>query len=230
MRRLTSALGILAILFLLAVAGDRFAAGYAAAEVEQQLVAQGFRAPEVVIRGFPFVAQFIDVEYRNVEAKARSVEVAAGRAQDLTATLRGVRIDDLNRAREGQVRELAGRATVPYSEVEKAAQLPTLKISSAPGGEVRLTGEIKVLGEMFTVGARGRLDARGDHIRIVPTALEVEGLGELDDRLSSLLAERIAINYPIPSLPPGVSVVGIKPVKEGFRVDVSGRNARLRAP
>lgn len=228
MRRLIGALGVLAILFILAVVGDRVAAGLAANRAEQQLVTRGFVSPEVTIRGFPFITQLWSGEYRHVDVAAAEVQTAAGSARRLTATLRGVRVDSIRAPRSAMARALSARGTVPYLEVEKAANVPGLKVTQGNGGEVRLTGELQLLGERYTVEARGRIFARGDHIRIVPTGLAVEGVGELDERLSSVIGERLAVDYAIPSLPRGLSVRSITPAATGFVVEVTGTNIDLR--
>jgi hypothetical protein len=230
MRRLIGFLGVLAILSLLGMVGDRVAAGIAADRVEQELVREGFRSPEVVIRRFPFLTQFVDGEYRDVVVSAAGLQVEGVRAERVAATLRGVRVERINTPQEERVRRLEARATVPYSEVEQAADVPTLEIGRARGGQLRLTGEVEVLGETFTVAARGRIDANGDRLRITATGFEVEGVGDLDEQLSSLLRRRFSLDYPIPGLPRGVRLRSVTPGATGFVVDVSGRNAVLRAP
>lgn len=230
MHRLIAFIGFLALLVLLAVVGDRFAAGYAADRAEQELAKQGFQGPEVVIRNFPFLTQLIDGEYRDVVVNADALTVEGIRSERITATLRGVSLDDTSAPQEVRARRLAGRATVPYSQVEKAADVPTLKIRRGRPGEVRLTGEIDVLGRKLLVGARGRIDARGDHLRVTPTAFEVEGVGDLDERISTLLTEQFSIDYPIPGLPRGLVVQSVTPGPTGFIIHATGRDTVLRAP
>ncbi len=228
MRRLIGLLGVLAVLFLLGVTADRVAAGYVAGRLEEQLVTQGFRAPDVTIRGFPFLRQVVDKEYDLVEVSARSVQVPEGRAERVSARLEGVRVDDVVAPRAAEVRTLTARGTVPYSEVENAVDIPRLQLSQGGGGEVRVASELEVLGESFAVAARGRIDARGDHLRIVPTGLEVAGVGDLDDQLSAVISERIVIDYPIRGLPRGVAVQSIAGGPAGFIVEVRGRATRLQ--
>lgn len=231
MQRLVRLLGVLSALFLVGVVADRFAAGYAGAHVEQRLAEHGFRAPDVTIRGFPFVTQVLNKEYGHVEVRARSVQLDAGDVQDLAATLRGVDVDSTTALREARVDTLRARAMVPYAEVERAAGVRGLRLEQAAAkDEVRLTGKAQVLGRTINAAARGRVEARGDYLRVVPTGFEVQGVDDLDDRLSALLEERFAFDYPIPGLPKGVTVRSVTPGSEGFVVELSGRDTVLEAP
>lgn len=230
MRRLIGLIGVLAVLFLLAVAGDRMAATLVADEAERQLARHGFRAPEVTIRGFPFVTQAYAKKYRHVDVRAAAVELDRATAKNVTATLRGVRVDDRFAPRSALVDMFVARATVPYSDVEQAAGVDGVRLRKGRGNQLRVTGGIAILGQTFKVAARGRINARGDHLRIIPTGFTIEGLGSLDDRLSALLEDRFAFDYPIPGLPDGVRVRSVTPAHAGFIVDVSGRDTPLRAP
>jgi hypothetical protein len=68
------------------------------------------------------------------------------------------------------------------------------------------------------------VQARGSRVRIVPTDLRVAGLPSLDDRLSALISERVALVYDIPDLPSGVQVDSVTATEGGFVVRVSGRD------
>lgn len=230
MRRLITFIGTLVILGVLAVVGDRAAAGYAADRVERELAAEGFQNPEVAIGGFPFLTQFVDGEYREVTVHASALQVEAGRVDNVAATLMGMRVDNYRDPGSVRARELQARATVPYPEVERAAEIPSLRIRRGRGGEVALSGEIELLDNSFAVAARGRIEAKGDRLLVIPTGFEVEGFGELDERLSSLLADQFTLNYPIEGLPRGVRVRSITPGATGFVVEVTGRDAVLRVP
>ena len=226
MRRL---IALLCVLFLLAIGVDRLAAGYAAAEAEEQLVTQGFRSPEVTIRGFPFLTQLRDGTYERVEGRASSWQEGTGRAVDISATLLGVRADLRQRPSNIRIERLTATATIPYGEVlEVVTTVPGLKLAQGSNGEARVSAIIEILGQTFDVQARGRIEARGTRIRVVPTGIEVEGAGALDDQLSELIADRIAFDYPVPGLPPGVNLRSVTAGPSGFVVRVSGRNTTLR--
>jgi hypothetical protein len=229
-RRLIGVISFLVILAGLAVGADRVAAGYAADRAERELAAQGFRGPEVAIRGFPFLTQFVEGEYQDVTVHAESLKLDDIRVDRVAATLGGMRLDNLNAPQEVRTRTLVARATVPYSQVERAADVPTLQIGRGSDGEGRLTGESEFLGRSLSVAARGRIAAKGDQLRVTATGFEVEGLGNLDDRLSDLLRDQFSLDYPIPGLPRGVHVRKVTPGATGFVVDVSGRNSVLRRP
>ena len=87
-----------------------------------------------------------------------------------------------------------------------------------------VTRTVEVAGQSFDVVARARVQARGTRLRIVPTDLQVAGLPSLDDRLSALISDRVALVYEIPDLPSGVQVESVTATDAGFLVRVSGRD------
>ncbi|MGZ4582662.1 MAG: LmeA family phospholipid-binding protein [Nocardioidaceae bacterium] len=212
------------VIAVLLTAGDRLAANFAASEAERRLTARGFIHPTVEIHGFPFLTQLLHRNFTEVAVRARAVEVEGGRAQDLNAVLRDVRVPPSGPVHVGQ---LAADGTVPYALVTRVAGVRSLHLGPGPAGQVRLTATVAALGQAFSVTALARVQASGTRLRVVPTGVDLQRGGPLDRQLSGLLAQRIALSYPIPSLPKGLRIDQVSAVKAGFLVHVSGRDVDL---
>src|SRR5215210_7059018 len=212
---------LLVFLILIAVvgiAGDRVAAGLVADEAERRLVAEGFTAPSVTMHGFPFLTQLAARSFDRVTVRADALDAGDGAAGAVDAEMTGVRAP---KSGPVQIGALTASGTVPYDVVSRAVGAPDLQLAPAPGGDVEVTGQ------SFDVVARARVQARGTELSIVPTDLQVAGLPSLDDRLSALISDRVALVYGIPELPSGVQVERVTATGGGFLVRVTGRNLSM---
>src|SRR5688500_10044699 len=205
----------------IAIAGARLAAGLAADEAERRLVEEGFTGPSVTMHGFPFLTQLAARTFDRVTVRADSLDAGDGNARAVSAEL-----TDVHAPQSGpvQVAALTASGTVPYDVVSRAVGSPALQLAPAPGGEVEVTRTVEVAGQSFDVVARARVQARGTRLSIMPTDLQVAGLPSLDERLSALISERVALVYDIPDLPYGVKVEKVTATDGGFVVQVSGRD------
>ena len=218
---------LLVFLILIAVvgiAGDRVAAGLVADEAERRLVAEGFTAPSVTMHGFPFLTQLAARSFDRVTVRADALDAGDGAARAVDAEMTGVRAP---KSGPVQIGALTASGTVPYDVVSRAVGAPDLQLAPAPGGEVEVTRTVEVTGQSFDVVARARVQARGTELSIVPTDLQVAGLPSLDDRLSALISDRVALVYGIPELPSGVQVERVTATGGGFLVRVTGRNLSM---
>ena len=215
----------LILVAVIGVAGDRLAAGLVADEAERRLVSEGFTGPKVTMHGFPFLTQLAARTFDHVTVKADGLEAGDGRARAVSAELTDVRAPQSGPV---QVGALTASGTVPYDVVSRASGSAELQLAPAPDGEVEVMRTVEVAGQSFDVVARARVQARGDRLRIVPTDLQVAGLPSLDDRLSALIADRVALVYEIPDLPSGVQVESVAATEGGFVVRVSGRDLSVR--
>jgi hypothetical protein len=211
---------LLIVIAVIGIAGDRLAARLAADEAERRLVAEGFTGPSVTMHGFPFLTQLAGRTFDRVTVQADSLEAGDGQARSVSAEL-----TDVHAPRSGpvQVGAVTASGTVPYDVVSRATGSAELRLGPAPGGEVEVTRTVEVAGQSFDVVARARVQARGTRLRIVPTDLQVAGLPDIDDRLSALISDRVALVYDIPDLPSGVRVESVTATEDGFVVRVSGR-------
>ena len=211
----------LVLIAAVGVAGDRLAAGLVADEAERRLVSEGFSGPSVTMHGFPFLTQLAGRSFDRVTVRADALDAGEGEARAVHAELTDVRAPQSGPVQVGGV---TASGTVPYDVVSRAVGSPELRLAPAPGGQVEVTRTVEVAGQSFDVVARARVQARGARLRIVPTDLQVSGLPSLDDRLSALISDRVAIVYDIPDLPSGVRVEGVTATDGGFVVKVSGRD------
>jgi DUF2993 family protein len=213
----------LIVVGLLVVAGDRIARKLASDEAEKRLVAEGLTSPTVDVRGFPFLTQLLSRHFDDVVIKTPSVRAGTGRAEQVSATARDVHVPSSGAAVVGN---LTARGTVPYSEVLHRVGRKGLRLSDAGSGQVRLQRDITVLGQSYAVVARGRVEPRGDRLEVTPTSLQLADGGAVDERLSQLLAGRFTFSYRLGGLPDGIRIDRIAPDRDGFVVDISGRDLR----
>ena len=211
----------LIVIAVIAIAGDRLAAGLAADESERRLVKEGFTDPSVTMHGFPFLTQLASRTFDRVTVQADALDTGDGEARAISGELTDVRAPQSGPV---QVGALTATGTVPYAVVSEASGSAALQLAPAPDGEVEVTRTVEVAGQSFDVVARARVQARGTRLRIVPTDIQVAGLPSLDDRLSALISDRVALVYEIPDLPSGVQVESVTATEDGFVVRVSGRD------
>jgi hypothetical protein len=211
----------LILIAVIGIAGDRLAAGLAADEAERRLAAEGFTSPSVTMHGFPFLTQLAARSFDRVTVRADALDSGDGEARAVSGEL-----TDVHAPQSGlvQVGTLTASGTVPYDMVSRAVGSPALQLAPAPDGEVEVTRTVEVANQSFDVVARARVQARGTRLRIVPTDLQVAGLPSLDERLSALISDRVALVYDIPDLPSGVEVEEVTATDDGFVVRVSGRD------
>jgi hypothetical protein len=220
MRRLLIFLVVVAVL---AVVGDRVALALATHEAQRRLVAAGLTSPQVDVRGFPFLPQLLARRFNDVGVTTTSLKIGTGRADQVTGTARDVKVPSSGPATVGL---LTARGTIPYAEVLRQVHQVGLRISMAGPGQVHLRRQVSALGRTYAVLARGRVAAKGDRLLVTPTSFELAGGGAVDQRLSSLLADRFTFSYRIRGLPDGVQVDRIAPADDGFVVEASGRDVR----
>jgi len=216
---------VLIVLAVLGVAGDRVAARLVAGEAEKRLTAEGFTDPDVQVHGFPFVTQLAGREFARVTVTGQRLEVREGRARDVTAELRDVRVPSTRRVLIGS---RSARATVPYDAVLAAVDSPSLTLAPGQNGQVRISRTVEAAGQTFDVVAQARVEADGTRLRLIPTDIAIAGGGSLGSELRSLLSNRVAISYPIPDLPEGVQVEEVIAVEDGFLVRAKGRGLTVQ--
>jgi hypothetical protein len=119
---------------------------------------------------------------------------------------------------------MTAAGTVPYDVVSGAVGVPSLRLSSASGGQVRLARTVRLLGEDFDVTARAKVQTSGTRIRLIPTSVQLADGGPLSGQLSSLIRDRVALDYRIPGLPKGVELRSVSAQPGGFVVNVTGRD------
>jgi hypothetical protein len=209
------ALVVLALLLAgLALAGDRVAESLVESAVQTRLSAEGFERPSVEMGGFPFLTQAVRGRYGEVRVRAAAAEVGEGRVRGVRAVLRDVRTGgDGVRIGSG-----TARATVPYAQVRRALDAPTLMIEPGPDGQVRVSRSVEVLSREITASGLAELTARGDRISVAPTEVRLPGAGLVDDALSAAVEDRLTFTYRVPDLPEGIDLRRVEPGRNGFLV------------
>lgn len=215
---------VLVVLALLAVAGDRVAAKVATDEAEKRLRAEGLVDPSVGVGGFPFLTQVLARNFEQVTVSTPSVSRDGVRAQQVSATATHV---DVPRGGDVVVGSLTARGTIGYAEVLRHVGREGLQLGRASADEVRLRRSISVAGQTLAVSARGRVEAHGRRITVVPRGFEVQGGQALSPALAAGLTDRFAFTYDVRGLPDGLRIARIAPGSQGFVVTVTGRDVRL---
>lgn len=211
----------LVLLGLVGVGADRVAHRLATDEAESRLASHGLTEPDVSVGGFPFLDQVLRREFDEVTVRADALRTDSGRAIDLDVTGHDVAAPSGGPVTVGR---LEGQGTVTYAEVLRQVGVDGLRLSAAGGGRVRLSRDVSVLGRSETATATGRVEARGQRLRIVPTSVRIEGADEVPDDIADAFADQLSVTYSLRALPDGMTVTGVVPSKDGFVVTVTGED------
>jgi len=218
MRKLLVALIVLA---LVGIAADRVAHVLATNEAESRLVAHGLEDPDVSVGGFPFLGQVLQRHFDEVRVRATSLQTESGRAEDLDVTAYDV---DAPAGGAVTVGRLSGHGTVTYAEVLRQAGVEGWELSDAGNGNVRIQRDVTLQGQTVTATATGRVEPRGQRLRVVPTDVRIEGGGAGAAALADTFADQLALTYSLRALPEGMTVQRVEAGPTGFVVTVSGRD------
>jgi hypothetical protein len=215
---------VLVVLALLAVVGDRLAAKVATNEAEKRLRTEGLADPSVGVGGFPFLTQVLRRNFDKVTVSTPSISRDGVRADRVSATATHV---DVPRGGDVLVGGLTARGTISYAEVLRQVGREGLQLHRASADEVRLRRSVSVLGQTLAVSARGRVEAHGRRITVVPRGFEVQGGQAISPPVAAALTDRFTFTYVVRGLPSGLRIARITPGAQGFVVTLTGRDVRL---
>jgi hypothetical protein len=221
MRKLLVAL---VVLLLLAVAGDRVAHKLATDEAEKRLRTEGLSDPSVDVGGFPFLTQVLSRSFHDVTVRTPALDRDGVRARRVSATATDVDVPSSGDVVAGTI---AARGTIGYDEVLRQVGQSGLQLSRASDDEVRLRRSVTVLGQTLAVSARGRVDAAGRRITVVPRGFELQGGQAVSPALAASLTDNFTLTYVVRGLPRGMRFDRIVPGASGFVVTLSGRDVVL---
>jgi hypothetical protein len=221
---------LLLLVLGLAVVGDRVAVGLAEDRVASELAAQGglAGAPEVEIRGFPFLTQAVAGRYDDVRISLTAEQLGQPAGTRADIALRGVHVP-LSGVLSGSVEE------VPVDRVDGTATLSYALLSAQLGGDttvrpegagLRITRTVEVLGQEIPLTAAGTVALDGDELVVDVERASGAGVdlpGFLVDRASDLLDLR----YTVPALPFGLQLVDVQPAGDGVDVRVAAEDTVL---
>lgn len=243
MRALRILLIIAVILGGLFVLADRLAVGFAEDEAAGRLQANEnlAAAPDVSIKGFPFLTQVASGSLDDVEVGIKDYEATAGadgrkiRIDDLTANMKGVEFSgDYSSATASTA---TGTASITYAELLKAAKSEPTQI--APGVTANVVGlsdggngKIKVVVEATVLGTKlpepvhvlSSVTAEGDTVRVLADTLPSFGGTTIAESRVRAITD---FEQKIDGLPGGIRLDKVQAAKNGVEITVRGSNVRL---
>jgi hypothetical protein len=225
------ALAVVAVLLLgLAVLVDRVAVGVAEDKVATQVAEKGGLqgTPEVDIAGFPFLTQAIGGSYDDVRISLTAEELGQPAGSRADVVLHGVRVP-LSSVLSGSVQEVPvdridGTATLSYALL--AVQLGSGTQLERDGDRLRITRTVEVLGQQLRLTATGQVSLEGNEL--VVDVEEASGVGvEVPGFLLDRAANLLDLRYPVPALPFGLQLTGVRPAADGLDIRVEATDTVL---
>jgi hypothetical protein len=219
---------LLGLLFLADRVLERWAEGY----VADQLVEQGglAAAPEVDARGFPFLTQAIAGRYDEARISLTAEQLGQPEGTRADVVLRGVHVP-LSDVLSGVVEEIPvdrieGTATLSYALLSE--QLGADTELTREGDGLRITRTVELLGQQVRLTATGQVRLEGNDL--VADVQEASGAGvEVPGFLLDRAADLLDLRYPVPALPFGLQLTGVRPAGDGVVIRVEASDTVLRA-
>ena len=227
------ALLVVALLLIgLVLVADRVAVGFAEDRVAEQVAEKGGLAgtPEVDIDGFPFLTQAVGGRYDEVRISLTAEQLGQPEGTRADVVLRGVEVP-LSSVLAGSVQEVPveridGTATLSYALL--SAQLGSGTELEREGDGLRITRTVEVLGQQVRLTATGQVALEGNDLVVDVEEASGAGVdvpGFLLDRATDLLDLR----YPVPALPFGLQLTGVRPAADGVDIRVEATDTVLQA-
>lgn len=168
-------------------------------------------------------------------------EVAAGEVWAADSRLESARVETESGELENVVVTAAGlhagQETAQAGTVEVTARVPFATVESQVGngirlthdgsGHVRATAPLTVLGRSIEVSGTGRVQADGDHLAVIPQALDLPGPEILGEAVGAAARAAITVREPIPGLPEGLLLTEVQVGDHGFDVKLHGERVSL---
>jgi hypothetical protein len=223
---------VILLLIGLVLVADRVAVGFAEDRVAEQVAEKGGLAgtPEVDIDGFPFLTQAVGGRYDEVRISLTADQLGQPEGTRADVVLRGVEVP-LSSVLAGSVQEVPveridGTATLSYALL--SAQLGSGTELEREGDGLRITRTLEVLGQQVRLTATGQVALDGNDLVVDVEEASGAGVdvpGFLLDRATDLLDLR----YPVPALPFGLQLTGVRPAADGVDIRVEATDTVLRA-
>jgi hypothetical protein len=222
---------LLVLLLGAAVVADRVGEGIAEDQVAAQVAERGGLAgtPEVDITGFPFLTQALGGRYDDVRISLTAEQLGQPAGTRADVSLRGVHLP-LADALSGSVAEVPvdrvdGTATLSYALL--AAELGGDTTLAPEGSGLRVTRTLEVLGFDVPVTAAGTVSLDGQEVVVDVGEAAAAGV-DVPDFVLDRAADLLDFRYPVPALPFGLQVTGVRPERDGVRVSVEATDTVLR--
>ncbi len=169
MRKLLTGLVVLAGLLL---AVDRVTAFLASRAVAHDIAGAetDCREPGVDIGGFPFLTQAIAGRYDDVTISTSCTVGSSVRLDPVQVELFGAHLGLGQIAQQHvdrvPVERIVGSATIPFAELDRAADGGQLRFGAGPGGSLTVTGSLTVGGQTVSAHGSGQLSVVTGELRI----------------------------------------------------------------
>lgn len=239
---------LITLIVLLIIAGiglivlDRFAVSFAEREigtrVTQEMRSQQAHsaAPEVTIRGVPFLTQVVAGKYQEIAILVRDFSAPAGDSRTVRMSVLDIRAHDVRapletlRTRQGDIvaTSVTGTGTLEYPSVAALVGRQGVTLSEK-GGKLAVTAPLTALGQSVTVTGTADLTIVDNVLRIRFADLVGEGLptNPLVQGLLQAYAKQISLDVKLPPLPLDLRVQKVEPRPEGLVVTTAADNVSL---
>ena len=205
---------IVAALLAVVLAADRVAMTWAGHRAGRQIRERGLSArPQVIIAGFPFLAQLAARRLNKVVIRAEDAKLGPLDVRRLDLTLHGIRAGPGGRTAS----RLSGTALVGFAGLARMTGAPGLTLSAGGGPD-----RVKITAGLGRV--TGTATARVT--RVGPGALRIAVTSVSGIPLAALGPLR-NITVPLPALPPGVTIQGVSVTGQGLLVHIAGQDVSL---
>ncbi len=206
---------------------ERFAEGYVAEQLVEQAGLAG--APEVDVRGFPFLTQAVAGRYDEVRVSLTAEQLGQPEGTRADVVLRGAHVPlsgVVSRAvEEVPVDRIDGTATLSYALLSGGLGADTEL--AAEGDRLRITRTVEVLGREVPLTAVGEVTLDGADL--VVDVQEATGAGvEVPGFLLDRAADSLDLRYTVPELPFGLRLTGVRPTADGVDIRVEATDTVLR--
>ncbi|GAA2959492.1 DUF2993 domain-containing protein [Streptomyces enissocaesilis] len=230
MRALRILLVVAVVLGGIFVALDRLAVNMAESEVAKRVQSrQGLTAaPDVSIKGFPFLTQVAAKRFDRVDVTLKDIEASAAghrlRIGEMTAELHDVRVRGSVTGFSGATADRAtGRALISYEDLSEAAE-DDVSLSYGGNGKVKVTGSAEILGRKITRSVLSSVSlVDGDTIRVRADEVPGEGIPGLE----GMIRERTDFDRQVSGLPEGIALEKVEATEDGAKISVTGTDVAL---
>ncbi|MEV0741046.1 DUF2993 domain-containing protein [Streptomyces sp. NPDC050549] len=244
MRGLRILLTVVVILGILFVVVDRVAVYFAQDEAagKVQTSENLASAPDVSIKGFPFLTQVASGELDDVELGIKTYEATTAnttgsgtstiRIDDLKADMKDVKFS--NGYSSATAASATGSASIAYDQLLKAAKSePTniftgvkaqvVNLSDGGDGKIKVDVKISVGGQETTYPVLSTVTVDGDTVKVHADNLPKLVVDLADSRIRSITDFQQTIDQ----LPGGVKLASVQAAQNGVEIKVKGSNVRL---
>ncbi|WP_112466286.1 LmeA family phospholipid-binding protein [Streptomyces triticisoli] len=242
MRALRILLIAVVILGVLFVVVDRVAVHFAEEQAADRLrtTENLASAPDVSVKGFPFLTQLASGELDGVEVGIKNYEAATGngaqkiRIDDIKVDMKGVRISGDHRSATASA--ATGTATIAYDELLKAAKPePTpvgfgvtaqvVGLSDGGNGKIKVDVAATLLGvKLPRISVLSSVMVKDNKVRLEADTLpRFGGVRLVENRIRPVTDLQQAIDR----LPGEVRLDSVRAAKDGVEITMKGSNVRL---